>query len=412
MRVGERRPGVRLAVLPLAGTSLAAALLATGCEERPPSEPSVVFDTAGEVVHVRNRGADDRSAERLPSVGEILLRLGTAEGEGPASFGRIGALDMDEDRVYVADAQALEVRVFSREGDFLFTFGREGEGPGEFRAVDGLVVEPGGSIMVRDPRLSRASRFAPDGTYLESHSLQRPFIQFSDGTTLWMAADGRLFDRVVLSTTVGEPDRLAALVHTPDRMRVDTVLLLKHRTPTVLAVRDGRPVGGLRVPFAAQPFVAVDAAGRVASGIGDAYRIEVRDAGGSLRRVITREMTGGAIPTREWRAAEEELRRRAEQMFPGARLSEVERPDRYPVIARLLADDRGHWWVGRYREEEDPGDPATGLPTEYDVLDPDGRFLGTVELPPLRLFRIRDDLVAGVEVDAFGVERVVLLPLE
>lgn len=412
MEAPERRRGIWIS-FHLAAISVAAGFVSVSCDDGAASDPSVVFDTVGTVIHVRNPAAHDRSAEEVPSAGEVLLRLGTAEGGSPASFGRIGGLDVAEDgRVYVADAQALEVRVFSRDGDFLFAFGREGEGPGEFRAVDGLVLEPGGSIVVRDPRLSRASRFAPDGTYLESHSLHRSFMQFSHGTTLWVDGNGRLFDQVVLSTTVGEPDRIAVLVHAPDRARVDTVLVAEHESPTLLAVRDGRPVGALTAPFAARPFVAVDPAARIASGIGDVYRIEVRDAGGGLRRVITLDRTEAPVRSEEWRAAEEALRLRAGRMFPGARLGDVQPPERRPVIARLLSDDRGRWWVGRYRADEDPEDPAASFPTRYDVLDPEGRHLQTVELPPLRLFRIHGGFLAGVEVDALGVERVVVLGLE
>lgn len=103
-------------------------------------------------------------------------------GDGPAVFGRIGALARGDDgSILVADGQALEVRVFSQQGRFMRSFGRGGEGPGECEHIDGLVVEPSGSVTVRDPRLARIFRFAPDGAFEASFRLDRPFLIFSDG---------------------------------------------------------------------------------------------------------------------------------------------------------------------------------------------------------------------------------------
>jgi hypothetical protein len=50
-------------------------------------------------------------------------------------------------------------------------------------------------------------------------------------------------------------------------------------------------------------------------------------------------------------------------------------------------------------------------PTSYDINDPDGRFLGAVPVPPIRILQIGDDFIAGVASDDFDVETVVVLPL-
>lgn len=49
---------------------------------------------------------------------------------------RLGQFDVDEaGRVYIADAQQHRVHVFEPNGWYKTYFGREGSGPGEFRAM-------------------------------------------------------------------------------------------------------------------------------------------------------------------------------------------------------------------------------------------------------------------------------------
>jgi hypothetical protein len=58
----------------------------------------------------------------------IDLEIGSADGDGPDVFGRIGGLlELDDGRILVSDMLANEIRVFSAGGEHLFSFGREGE---------------------------------------------------------------------------------------------------------------------------------------------------------------------------------------------------------------------------------------------------------------------------------------------
>src|SRR5690606_37125397 len=66
------------------------------------------------------------------------------------------------DRIVVADA-SNEVRVFDRAGSFVRSFGRTGEGPGEFTYLDALAFAPDGTLLARDSRLMRVTRFDTAG---------------------------------------------------------------------------------------------------------------------------------------------------------------------------------------------------------------------------------------------------------
>lgn len=60
-----------------------------------------------------------------------------------------------DDRIYLSDRGLPGVSVVDTLGHVMRSFGREGSGPGEFNAVDGLAVAPDGRIAIADSRNDR-----------------------------------------------------------------------------------------------------------------------------------------------------------------------------------------------------------------------------------------------------------------
>jgi DNA-binding beta-propeller fold protein YncE len=83
----------------------------------------------------------------LDAGGKLLRTLG---GEG--RFGRPAgvAYDRAADRLYVSDSAAHRVVVYTGEGQFLGTFGRNGADPGEFNFPTHLSVARDGTLVVTD----------------------------------------------------------------------------------------------------------------------------------------------------------------------------------------------------------------------------------------------------------------------
>jgi hypothetical protein len=111
---------------------LLAALLASGC-----GEPGTTSKTGWEgqidslpngqvVVHNGDRGVwPEGAAWRLVAD----ARVGSVDSPGPQSFAFIVSFAVDaEDRVWVLDGQASELRVFDRHGAHVRTIGRLGKG--------------------------------------------------------------------------------------------------------------------------------------------------------------------------------------------------------------------------------------------------------------------------------------------
>lgn len=85
-----------------------------------------------------------------------------ANDEDAAVLGRPLALACDAERVYIADAVDRAIKVFSKNGRFLRSFGRKGDGPGEFSLPSGVAVA-GGLIAVADKLNGRVQMFDGDG---------------------------------------------------------------------------------------------------------------------------------------------------------------------------------------------------------------------------------------------------------
>lgn len=85
----------------------------------------------------------DSTSQREPAKGTVTLgvqEIWRVGGDDEVGFGLIGDVTTGSDgNIYVLDSQLSVVRVFSPAGTELPAIGREGEGPGEFRAAMSVV---------------------------------------------------------------------------------------------------------------------------------------------------------------------------------------------------------------------------------------------------------------------------------
>lgn len=98
-----------------------------------------------------------------PTVAEVDLSIGVAEDEVPYMFGRISSVVADEQgRIFVADRQSNQVRVYDPNGVHLFDVATAGEGPGEVSSPCCLAFRPDGDLWIRDDQNRRHIRFQVD----------------------------------------------------------------------------------------------------------------------------------------------------------------------------------------------------------------------------------------------------------
>jgi|AntRauTorckE6833_2_1112554.scaffolds.fasta_scaffold09964_5 hypothetical protein len=110
-------------------------------------------------------------AERQSGLQSISLikELEFASSESEL-IAKAGQFDVDDiGRVYIGDAMQHRVHVFGSNGHYQAYFGREGSGPGEFRAMGSLTYSDG-YLYVYDPLMMRLSAFLTD-TFEESNTI-------------------------------------------------------------------------------------------------------------------------------------------------------------------------------------------------------------------------------------------------
>jgi hypothetical protein len=153
-------------------------------EALPLPDPSVV-----PFVRVADADLDVNEDFRVDLVDDLVIGAGRSGPEylfvnfGGSSFGLGNVAVDDRGRIYVLETRNSEVRVFDRDGEYLFAFGRPGEGPGDFQRPFAVVIA-GGELGVYH-RSFFASIWSLTGDYVDD---RRIFEEAPEGSE---TAEGR-----------------------------------------------------------------------------------------------------------------------------------------------------------------------------------------------------------------------------
>lgn len=138
------------------------------------------------LVHNKGKGAwGKKPAIKL----EPVRKLGDIDSTDPnTAFYMPAAVALDSaGNIYVLDTGNNRIQKFTRDGKYLATIGRFGQGPGEFNYPAWLDIDGVGNLYVTDPFNERVQVLKPDGSDLRT-------IKFSDGRigNIFVRTDGKL----------------------------------------------------------------------------------------------------------------------------------------------------------------------------------------------------------------------------
>jgi hypothetical protein len=349
------------------------------------------------------------------SAGARLVEEGRFSGEDgtPGELGEPQVLAVDgEGRVYVVDSKPAIIKVFSPDGALVRTIGREGEGPGEFRA--GFIAVRGATVVLQDPQIGRASVWDTAGAFLRS---------WTTSCCFWMDIQLDRQNLLYVPSVVagGEPGRGVPYVRwSLDGVAIDTLSLPSQEPGKFWTISlkgaDGKVAMAMNIPVPLRPALvsALHPDGGFINGRTDAYSLTRSNRGTDTVRVFGRTWTPEPI-TDERRKAEVESRMKAaakdfggENLRATFRLEDV--PATLPALAGIGVDESGRVWIRRHALTV-----ADSAHTAFEVFDSAGAFLGPVRVP----FKLpdfgprawtRDGIVVIVE-DVDGRPTVVRLRL-
>ena len=344
------------------------------------------------VVHNDGSGVwDSASAWRVVEE----LRIGSADGEGPASFSRIADIAVDpRGRIYVLEGDAQQIRVFDSAGAFVRAVGRKGHGPDEFDQAIGMRWNPSGRLWVVDQGNVRYTVVDTAGRVFAVR--RRPFSGWF--TWRWdggVDSEGRVYEWYRVP---GDMERGALLRYDTTLTTADTFPLPTYHGEVFKLEDKSRRVWG-SVPYTPALSWNFDPRGYVWFGITVPYRIYQRRLTGDTVRVIERAYEPLPVTSEDRDSAIARLDWFTKQ---GGKVDASRIPSVKPAFDLFFLDDAGYLWV-------DPVTPKQFEGRVFDVFDSDGRYLGqaraNVRLSGQPVFR--GDYVYATTEDESGIPYVI-----
>jgi hypothetical protein len=351
-----------------------------------------------------------------PPTVTVVFRSSSAGDPGAQLADVVSLARRDDGHVFALDRQEQVVQEFAPGGSWLRTIGRPGRGPGELtNGVDALWLGAEDTVMVADIGAQRVMRFTREG--MPAGSVPIPM---SGGIAYGWRADTT--GRVLHSLVVFGPEGVRMeLVVARDRHGNVTDSLFElplHERMTM------GPNGPVLTIFAPEALWDVGSDGSFVSAVNDRYRIRHHDRTGRVEFEFTYPETRQALGPADQDVYRDAVIRlwlsRMPPSFHATLRQNARFHDTYPSFAAIRLGPMGTTWVQRFRRAaEIPESERENLDAErdlggprWDVFDPEGRYLGVIELParftPL-LFRGMD--VYGIERDTLDVQSVVAVRL-
>lgn len=389
-------------------------LVAAGCSAGGPESPTqwvAEHDTVGDTVVVRTVAGSVWGEPR--GVREVL-RIGVLDGPEELTLGSVDQIAVGAvGGIYVFDEQVPALRYYDAAGTYVRTLGRRGSGPGEYRKLCwGLAVRGDGKVVLHDFRNNRLNLYEPDGT---------PYAHWPvSGSGPWggdhgaVVVDTANHVYVLVLTDIfdsSKPLRTGYLHLDPEGATVDTVH--SPSLPNELDVQEENT--NLFFPSKVQAFSQL---GYLIVGMNDEYSFDVRRPAGQVVRIEREYEPVEYLPKEraEWETLIDwwqERRPNFDLHYPPAH--------KLPFTEIQVADD-GRIWVklSTVAVQEEVEAPPEGSdeppqtwrePAAYDVFEPDGTYLGRVDLPVdvAGAFFVQGDTVWTVRRGEFDEEYVVKL---
>jgi hypothetical protein len=329
------------------------------------------------------------------------LRIGTLDGLGPDLFGQVNALEVDgAGRIYVIEGQSQEIRVFDAAGRHVRTIGRRGGGPEEFNQPIGMTWAPDGTLWVVDPGNNRIAVIDTAGSFSTSHYMLGGFVFMP-----WPGgfdAHGTFYNYA--PDLAGQDFGLFMVRYDSLLTPIDT--LRPPRFPGERSYFEVRnPGGGVMrtgVPFSPRLEWQLTPQGDFWFAMTGPYELYHRAAAGDTLRKVARAFEPVPVTSVDVDSAVAGLEWFTSQ---GGKVDRSLIPDVKPAISGFLLADDGSMWVSLVTQDR------KNQGREFDVFDPEGRYLGGVGLPfALHLYPIpiiRDGFIYGVTEDELEVPFVV-----
>jgi hypothetical protein len=264
----------------------------------------------------------------------------------------IETFDVDsEGNIYLIQWASSEDYIFKFDpkGNFLTSFSRKGQGPGEIEWGALVRISPKGEIIAKDVAKSKIQVFGQDGKFLREIRMEKSYfpIPLENGKYLIFWGEDT-------------PEWRKQYVGICNSQFEDIKTLDVFQYPNILNVKG--PVNRGWLIFSASKDKIYT--GNTERG----YEIRVHDIEGNLLRKIRKDHKPMKVP--------EEYKKTYFERFPEGDpiLENLYFADQWPAFRDFYAGDEGHLYVLTHEEGVNPGEYM------YDIYNSDGAFIGRMSL--------------------------------
>jgi len=296
------------------------------------------------------------------------LVIGSADDENSRFFEWL-SLDVDESgNIYVLDRGSHRIQKFDKEGRFMMTMGRMGQGPGEFSSPDHITLDEEKNIYVKDG--TKAHIFDKEGQFVRSFLIPLNSHNFK------ITKEGRF---------LGE--RLD--IRPPDELSEDVVLM--NENLTVLEEIAGYPSIRMDSMFNRKDRFAIlvpelcfcpSIKDYAVYGFPSEYKLYEVDSSGRVTKIIEKDEPAEKVSGKEKTRIIDELMdqiksRSSSKQEPREELKKRVLISKFrPFFDEILLDEKGNIYAkkaGSYLDEDEGH--------EYDFFNSDGQYLYRIQIP-------------------------------
>jgi hypothetical protein len=399
-------------VVQCAATCLLALQVAcTGAQDHDDLPSMSVRDSAGiRIVENRIPLIADRPVWEVDPEPDLVL--GGSEDNPDALFMRVRSVTSFADgRLAVVDRYGYSISIYDKNGNRTAVIGRQGRGPAEFADDPFVAVVEPDTIVAWDQVSRRLSRFTAEGNLLGEVSLVDALpshIPLGVGSISWkLRGDGALLSTSTREIRSDGPNRvhMAAPILIHDSSIVELPRTLSSTQVTIQP--SARVFASFRYRLVGQPSYGF--VGRVVTAVAPEYgsTVVAFGADGNMEhfvRVAVPQLpvTGEMIEHERHRLAMESAPRlRLQPSDVLKAFDEQPLPDSiHPFLEHGHTPEGDTWLLRR--------PPPGKEPSTVEILDPDGRWLGSFELPRggESIMELRRDRLITRAVDEWDVPRI------
>ena len=311
------------------------------------------------------------------------LAIGNENEDAFLFQSRVGIAVDGEGRISVVDFGNRRVQVFDKNGSFVRTLGRVGQGPGEYEFPSGVMVDAGGNVSINDAARALIS-FSPDGLFQKRVALTTSL------SLLTLGPAGTIIGETPPSYRDEGGPKYKLVQFGPDGEML--------RTLAEFRAYGASPGMMLRHWYSGAPLYCLRSEDSLFYGYSLDDRIHVVDREGREIFSFTKAEKSLGITD------EEADLTRKEGIFVSwgqgdRKTAPLDLPDHRPYFSRFLSDDLGRLFVVRSK----PITEKDVKTSDIDVFSKDGNYLYRMTWPFVPqvikggfLYEVRQDEEAGL----------------